>query len=52
MRGDIILSVNGKPVSSTDGFRALLAAAGKGTTVALLIQREGTRQFLPLRVPR
>jgi serine protease Do len=37
MRGDIILSVNGKPVSSTDGFRALLAAAGKGTTVALLI---------------
>jgi len=52
MRGDIILSVNGKPVSSTDGFRALLAAAGKGTTVALLIQRESTRQFLPLRVPR
>jgi len=52
MRGDIILSVNGKPVSSADGFRALLAAAGKGTTVALLIQRESTRQFLPLRVPR
>ena len=52
MRGDIILSVNGKPVSSADGFRALLAAAGKGTTVALLIQRESNRQFLPLRVPR
>jgi serine protease Do len=52
MRGDIILSVNGKPVSSAEGFRALLAAAGKGTTVALLIQRESTRQFLPLRVPR
>ena len=52
MRGDIILSVNGKAVSSADGFRALLAAAGKGTTVALLVQREGNRQFLPLRVPR
>ena len=52
MRGDIILSVNGKPVSSAEGFRALLAAAGKGTTVALLIQRESNRQFLPLRVPR
>jgi C-terminal processing protease CtpA/Prc len=35
-----------------EGFRALLAAAGKGTTVALLIQRESNRQFLPLRVPR
>jgi serine protease Do len=52
MRGDIILSVNGRPVFSAEGFRALLAAAGKGTTVALLIQRESTRQFLPLRVPR
>ena len=52
MRGDIILSVNGRPVFSAEGFRALLAAAGKGTTVALLIQRETTRQFLPLRVPR
>jgi serine protease Do len=52
MRGDIILSVNGKPVASAEGFRALLAAAGKGTTVALLVQRERNRQFLPLRVPR
>jgi len=52
MRGDIILSVNGRPVSSADGFRALLAAAGKGTMVALLIQRDSNRHFLPLRVPR
>jgi len=52
MRGDIILSVNGKAVSSAEGFRAQLAAAGKGTTVALLVQRAGNRQFLPLRVPR
>ncbi len=52
MRGDIILSVNGKAVSSAEGFRAQLAAAGKGATVALLVQRESNRQFLPLRVPR
>jgi serine protease Do len=52
MRGDIILSVNGIAVASVEGFSALLAAAGRGSTVALLVQREGTRQFLPLRVPR
>lgn len=52
LRGDIILSVNGKGVSSAEGFGALLAAAGKGATVALLVQRESNRQFLPLRVPR
>ena len=32
--------------------RMVFAAAGKGATVALLVEREGTRQFLPLRVPR
>jgi len=52
MRGDIVLSVNGIAVASVEGFSALLAAAGRGSTVALLVQREGTRQFLPLRVPR
>jgi serine protease Do len=52
LRGDIILSVNGKSVSSPDVFRALLHAAGKGATVALLVQRDGIRQFVPLRVPR
>jgi len=34
------------------GFRAALQAAGKGASVALLVQRDGTRQFLPLRLPR
>jgi S1-C subfamily serine protease len=44
--------VNGRSVSSAEVFRALLHAAGKGTTVALLVQRDGIRQFVPLRVPR
>jgi serine protease Do len=50
-RGDLILSVNGKAVSSAEGFRAALQAAGKGATVALLVQRDGVRRFLPLRLP-
>jgi serine protease Do len=52
LRGDIILSVNGKTVASADVFRAMLYAAGKGETVALLVQRDGNRQFVPLRLPR
>lgn len=51
-RGDVVLSVNGKTVSSAEGFRSALGAAGKGGTVALLVQRDGARQFLPLRLPR
>ena len=52
VRGDIILSVSGKPVFTPETFRALVNAAGKGATVALLVQRDGIRQFVPLRVPR
>jgi len=52
MRGDVIVSVNGKAVSSAEAFAAVLQAAGKGGTVALLVQRDGVRQFLPLRLPR
>jgi serine protease Do len=51
-RGDVVLSVNGRAVSSAEGFRDALGAAGKGGTVALLVQRDGARQFLPLRLPR
>jgi serine protease Do len=51
-RGDIIMSVNGRNVSTPQEFQKLLAAAGKGATVALFVQREGVRQFLALRLPR
>jgi serine protease Do len=51
-RGDIIVSVNGRSVPSAEVFRALVNAAGPGATVALLVQRDGQRQFMPLRVPR
>jgi putative N-acetylmannosamine-6-phosphate epimerase len=46
------VSVNGKPVSSVEVVRPMAQAAGRGGTVALLVQRDGIRQFLPLRLPR
>ncbi|MFD1969077.1 PDZ domain-containing protein [Trinickia caryophylli] len=44
--GDLVLSVNGTPVSSREGLATLLATGGKG--VALLIERENVRSFVPL----
>jgi len=44
--GDVILSLNGTPVSSSDQLRELAAKAGK--QIALLIQRGDTRIFVPL----
>jgi serine protease Do len=52
LRGDIILSLNGRNVSTLQEFQQLVAAAGSGATVALLVQRDRIRQFLPLRLPR
>jgi len=44
--GDVILSVNGERVSSPDNLRALVGKAGK--RAALLVQRGGARQFVPV----
>ncbi|AOZ09573.1 Do family serine endopeptidase [Cupriavidus malaysiensis] len=44
--GDVILALNGTPVASGAQLRELAAQAGK--RVALLIQRGGTRIFVPL----
>ncbi|WP_246167877.1 DegQ family serine endoprotease [Propionivibrio limicola] len=44
--GDVILSVNGEPVGSVDQLRGLVAKAGK--RVALLIQRDEARLFVPV----
>lgn len=45
-RGDIVLALNGEPVSSVEELRALVARAG--THVALLVQRGGTRIYVPI----
>jgi serine protease Do len=52
VRGDLILSVNGKSVATMAEFHRLAESAGRGATLALLVQREGIRQFVPLRLPR
>ena len=42
--GDVILSLNGKAVSTPEELRSLVGKGGK--TVALLVQREGARRFV------
>ena len=44
--GDVILSVNGKPVTSVEQLRGLAAKAGNH--VALLVQRDTTKIFVPI----
>jgi serine protease Do len=44
--GDVVLSVNGEPISGAEELRALLAKAGK--RVALLVGRGDARIFVPI----
>ncbi|MEN3278332.1 MAG: serine protease Do [Massilia sp.] len=46
--GDVLLSVNGKPVSSVEQVRDMVAKSSK--SVALLIQRGNDRIFIPVRI--
>ncbi|MEW6705166.1 MAG: DegQ family serine endoprotease [Pseudomonadota bacterium] len=46
--GDVLLAVNGKPVKSVDEVRDVLK--GKPRNVALLIERNGDRIFVPVRL--
>jgi serine protease Do len=46
--GDVLLAVNGKPVTSVDQVRELVGKASK--SVALLIQRGNDRIFIPVRI--
>ena len=44
--GDVILALNGKPVSTPEELRSLVGKSGK--TVALLVQREGGRRYVAI----
>ncbi|QET05696.1 MULTISPECIES: DegQ family serine endoprotease [Cupriavidus] len=44
--GDVILSLNGTPINSADQLKSLVSKAGK--QVALLVQRDDARIFIPL----
>ena len=47
-QGDVLLAINGKAVQSVDEVKSVLA--GKPKSVALLVQREGEKIFVPVRV--
>jgi serine protease Do len=47
-RGDVLLSVNGRPVASVDQVRDVVGKATK--SVALLIQRGDDKIFIPVRI--
>ena len=47
-QGDLLLAINGTPVASVEQARSLVAHAGK--SVALLLQRDGERIFVPVRI--
>jgi serine protease Do len=44
--GDVLLAINGKPVQSIDEVRGVLK--GKPKSVALLVQRDGEKIFVPV----
>ncbi|QYF92114.1 DegQ family serine endoprotease [Massilia sp. PAMC28688] len=46
--GDVLLSVNGRPVNSVGDVRDVVSKSSK--SVALLIQRGGDRIFIPVRI--
>ncbi len=46
--GDVVVSVNGMPVKSIEQVQAVLARSDK--SVALLIQRDGRKIFVPVRI--
>lgn len=46
--GDVLIGVNGIAVKSLDQVREAVAKAGK--SVALLIERDGNKIFVPVRI--
>jgi serine protease Do len=46
--GDVLLAINGKTVQSIDQVKSVMA--GKPKSVALLVQREGEKIFVPVKI--
>jgi serine protease Do len=46
--GDVLLAINGKPVQSVEQVKSVMAAKPK--SVALLVQREGEKIFVPVKI--
>ncbi len=47
-QGDVLLAINGKSVQSVDQIKSVLA--GKPGSVALLVQRDGEKIFVPVKL--
>jgi serine protease Do len=45
-RGDVLIAINGKPVTSIDQVKSVVS--GKPKSVALLVERDGERIFVPV----
>jgi len=46
--GDVLLAINGKPVQSLEQVKSVMA--GKPKSVALLVQRDGEKIFVPVKI--
>ena len=46
--GDVLTAINGTPVTTVEQVRTLVAKSEK--SVALLIQRDGSKIFVPVRI--
>jgi len=49
--GDVILSIDNKPVKSTKQFQSMVEGLTAGKSVAVLLQRKGSPTFLAIKVP-
>lgn len=49
--GDLVVAVNDEAVATIADFQRLLAQAAPGSTVALLMQRDGRLAYVPARMP-
>jgi serine protease Do len=49
--GDVILSIDNKPVKSAKQFQAMVKGLSAGKSVAVLLQRKGSPTFLAIKVP-
>jgi serine protease Do len=47
-QGDVLLAINGRPVQSIEQVKSVLASKPK--SVALLVQRDGEKIFVPVRI--
>ena len=49
---DVILMIDGQPVEDLAGFNRIIEALAPGKAVSVLVQRDDTRMFYALRVPK